>query len=204
MRHLSVTRIQYSVLQFLDKWKLIFSTNLCVMLALPDKASGKSLYSVTNNLCSIKNPYEFPDAGKAATDTKVLTTCCYSLNEPGTYATEIVFWTEWEYRLFKTHSRCLTIQCTVLHWLWLKSPFFKDDPAKLLGRRGRQKESTFNRSGVSHPQKRKCCVEQLQVGTFSDDIISKVKALCNWVKCCPIGPNFVPFTCIPDAAVYRW
>lgn len=59
------------------------------MLALSDKASGESLYSITNNLCSIKNPREFSNAGKAAEDTEVSTTCCYSLNEPGTDATEI-------------------------------------------------------------------------------------------------------------------
>ena len=59
------------------------------MLASSDKASGKSLYSMTNNLCSIKNPCEFSNAGKAATDTKASTTCRYSLNEPGTDATEM-------------------------------------------------------------------------------------------------------------------
>lgn len=59
------------------------------MLAPSDKASGKSLYSVMNNLSSIKNPCEFSNAGKATTDTKLSMTRCYTLSEPGTDATEV-------------------------------------------------------------------------------------------------------------------
>lgn len=93
MWHLSVTvkhaKTQYSVLQFLYKWNRILLTNLSVTLAPSDKASGKSLYSITNNLSSIKNPCEFSNARKATTDTKLSMTRCYSLSEPGTDATEV-------------------------------------------------------------------------------------------------------------------
>lgn len=76
---------------------------------------------------------------------KVSRTRCCSFNEPGTDATEI--------KPFEPSGNIDSSAIfTALHWLWLKSVFFKEHPVKLLGRRGRQKNSTFNAGRALRPQ----------------------------------------------------